>query len=133
MYKHVAGQLRILMIEDRYGKWTLPKGKQEPGEALSETALREIREETGIEGDVVTQLMTIRYQFHPSDGTRQVDKEVHYYLVKSLSGKEKPQLEEINRLEWLSRHEVWERQNRSGYDNNKQVLEKAFLIIGSGQ
>lgn len=129
MYKYVAGQLQILMIEDRYGKWTLPKGKQEAGETLRETALREIWEETGIKGSVVTPITIIHYQFKKSEGTRHVDKEVHYYLVQALSGTEKPQLEEINRVQWFPTDVAWDRQLQSGYDNNNYVLERALQFL----
>jgi len=50
VYRKEGDRLELLMIEDRYGKWTLPKGKQEAGEEVEETALREIREETGLRG-----------------------------------------------------------------------------------
>lgn len=36
------------MIQDRLGRWTIPKGHVEPGESLEQTALREVAEETGL-------------------------------------------------------------------------------------
>src|SRR5262245_4531217 len=44
-----AGQgLDILMIQDRLGRWSIPKGHVEPGERIEQTAVREVREETGL-------------------------------------------------------------------------------------
>ena len=50
VFRKVDGELQIQLIQDRYGKISLPKGKMEPGETIEQTALREIVEETGIEG-----------------------------------------------------------------------------------
>jgi 8-oxo-dGTP pyrophosphatase MutT (NUDIX family) len=42
------GVVQILMIQDRVGRWTIPKGHVEPGESIQQTALREVTEETGL-------------------------------------------------------------------------------------
>lgn len=74
--------LQIQLIQDRYGKVSLPKGKMEPGETVEETALREIAEETGLQGRIVEPIDQIKYQYrHEAKGL--VDKEVHYYLVEA--------------------------------------------------
>lgn len=116
------------MIEDRYGQWTLPKGKQEPDETVAETALREIREETNIRGEIIKELAKTNYDYdHPKRG--RVNKEVHYFLVKYVSGAETPQLEEITRLEWLPVERAQERQRSQGYPNNDHVLDKAIRFL----
>lgn len=128
VYRKEGDRLEMLMIEDRYGKWTLPKGKQEAGEEVEETALREIREETGLEGRIVRPLMTVNYQYDdPEGGT--VDKDVHYFLVQCTARDATPQLEEICRLEWLAPEEVRERQQQYGYPNNDAVLERALQLV----
>lgn len=48
VWRRVEDQYQILMIQDRMGRWTIPKGHVEEGESLEETALREIGEETGL-------------------------------------------------------------------------------------
>lgn len=48
VWRKVGDQFQILMIQDRMGRWTIPKGHVEEGESLEETALREIGEETGL-------------------------------------------------------------------------------------
>ena len=128
VYRKEGDRLELLMIEDRYGKWTLPKGKQEAGEEVEETALREIREETGLQGRIVRPLMTVNYQYDdPERGT--VDKDVHYFLVQCTARDAIPQLEEISRLEWLKPEEVRERQQQYGYPNNDAVLERALQLV----
>jgi len=129
VYRRRGGLLEIQMIQDRYGKITLPKGKMEPGETVEETALREIQEETGIRGEIRRPLETITYQYSmPDQGT--VDKEVHYFLVEAVGGELKAQIEEIRGVEWLDPEEAWNRQCRDGYGNNDAVLRKAIRFLG---
>ncbi|TDF96748.1 NUDIX hydrolase [Paenibacillus piri] len=121
--------LKIQMIQDRYGKITLPKGKMEPGETVEQTALREIFEETGIVGTVVKPLEMIRYQFSLT-GVGMIDKEVHYFLIEAKSGELQAQVEEIRGVEWLKPMDAWHQQKHSGYGNNYSVLKKALHYLG---
>lgn len=119
------GRTEVQMIQDRYGKKTLPKGKMEPGETIEQTALREILEETGIEGKIVASLEQVKYQYnHRVHGT--IDKEVHYYLVEATGGDLQAQIEEIRGVEWLDPLDAWSRQRDQGYANNDSVLKKAL-------
>ncbi len=130
VYKKVDDQLFFLMIEDRYGKRTLAKGKQEAGETLEETALREVLEETGVRGKIISHLETISYTYvHPvQDAT--VDKEVHYYLIEALTDDVVAQMEEINAVFWREPLEAWRDQQQRGYDNNECVVRKALEHFG---
>jgi 8-oxo-dGTP pyrophosphatase MutT (NUDIX family) len=129
VYRRTANGVEILLVEDRYAHWTLPKGKQEPGETHEETALREIEEETGIRGRIEQPLESVSYTyFHPDKGN--VQKEVHYYLVQAETDQAVPQLSEINTVRWLSAEEAWKLHEREGYDNNRSVLKKAFQCLG---
>ena len=129
VYRKQDGRLQVQMIQDRYGKITLAKGKMEPGETVEQTALREILEETGIQGRIIEPVEIIAYQYtNPVHGT--VDKEVHYYLVEAVDGSLQAQVEEIRGVEWLEPLEAWRQQQESGYDNNNSVLSKALHKLG---
>ncbi|MFC4076746.1 NUDIX hydrolase [Salinithrix halophila] len=129
VYRRENSQVKILLIEDRYSRWTLPKGKKEPGETDQETALREIEEETGIRGRIQKRLETIRYRyFHPNHGD--ISKEVHYFLVEAGAGSVTPQLSEITGAAWFSPEEAWRKQQEEGYDNNDGVLGQAYQHLG---
>lgn len=129
VYWREAGELRVQLIRDRYGRISYAKGKREPGETVEQAALREIREETGIIGRIDKLIDIIAYTYrHPVQGA--VDKEVHYYLVERQGGELKPQLEEIRSVAWYSAEEAWENQLKFGYDNNDFILEKALVMLG---
>lgn len=131
VFRRWEGELQIQLIQDRYGKITLPKGKMEPGETVEQTALREISEETGIEGRIVKPVEVIVYQYTNAQKGL-VDKEVHYYLVEAVGGSLSAQLEEIRGVEWLEPSDALRQQRLSGYRNNDSVLDKALELLGIG-
>ncbi|MGE5701098.1 MAG: NUDIX hydrolase, partial [Clostridia bacterium] len=130
VYKQEDGQLYFLMIEDRYGKRTLAKGKQEQGETLEQTALREVLEETGIKGQIVKPLQVIHYTYTHPQSAAKIEKEVHYYLIEATSGKVVAQLEEINEVHWRLPEAAWQDQQQKGYANNDSVLQLALRHFG---
>jgi 8-oxo-dGTP pyrophosphatase MutT (NUDIX family) len=65
----------------------LPKGLVDPGEKAEETAVREVREETGIAGTILTKLLDIKYVYVRTWGDKQrVFKIVSFYLLRYASG-----------------------------------------------
>ncbi len=85
VFQRLNNELQVQLIQDRYGKISLPKGKMEAGETIEETALREIAEETGLIGKIIAPIDQIKYRYH-HDTKGAVDKEVHYYLVEAVGG-----------------------------------------------
>lgn len=129
VYRTLDGETEVQLIQDRYGKVTLPKGKMEPGETIEQTALREIEEETGIVGKIIEPLDKIEYHFNlPDKGY--IDKEVFYYLVEASGGTLHAQLEEIRGVEWFTLHDAWKQQRQYGYDNNDALVRKALHKLG---
>ncbi|OYD07658.1 deoxyribose-phosphate aldolase [Paludifilum halophilum] len=129
VYRRREGSVEILLIEDRYSRWTLPKGKKEPDETIKETALREILEETGVRGRVESPLETIQYTYFDPD-RKDVFKTVHYFLVRAESDEVTPQWAEITSADWFPFREAWKLQCREGYDNNRSVLDNAYRRLG---
>ncbi|WP_295699824.1 NUDIX hydrolase [Lapillicoccus sp.] len=81
-----VARIAVIARRNRAGRveWCLPKGHIEAGETLTETAEREVAEETGIVGRVLAELGTIDYWFATSD--RRVHKFVHHYLLEATGG-----------------------------------------------
>src|SRR6266508_887072 len=67
-------------------QWTLPKGTQEPGESITDTALREVSEETGLKVELLSELEIIDYWFVWSAEQTRYHKLVHYYLMRATGG-----------------------------------------------
>lgn len=130
VYQQEGDAIRVLLIEDRYGKIALPKGKMEANETVEQTALREIQEETGIVGKIKAPLAQISYEYEaPQRG--KIDKVVHYYLVEAVGGTLKRQIEEVRSVAWLTPEAMWDKQLNDGYDNNNDVIEKALAILAA--
>lgn len=128
VYRKRLDKYEVLLIEDRFGRWTLPKGKKEQGETDQETALREIREETGLHGRIVKALTNTYYTYrHPSLG--KVEKEVIYFLIEAIEGTEEAQLEEIKGVSWMPSRQAWRTQKKVGYDNNQDVFTQAYKLL----
>ncbi|MCI9125795.1 MAG: NUDIX domain-containing protein, partial [Eubacterium sp.] len=87
---------KILLLyknfRNRYEGWVLPKGTIEKGETYQETALREVKEETGVNARINEYVGKSEYSFSiPGDV---VEKEVHWFLMASDSYYSRPQREE---------------------------------------
>ncbi|MDI3257332.1 MAG: NUDIX hydrolase [Kyrpidia sp.] len=122
------GVWEILVIDDRFGHVSLPKGHQDPGETISETALREIEEETGIRGKIVRPIGTVRYGYTRPDG-QPGEKEVHYYLVEAQTDTIRHQEEEIAGARWVPAKEALRLQLSKGYPNNTAIFEAALRAL----
>ncbi|MFX3633689.1 MAG: NUDIX hydrolase [Candidatus Pristimantibacillus sp.] len=123
------GILQIQLIQDRYGKVSLPKGKMEAGETVEQTALREIAEETGLTGVIIAPIDQIKYQYQ-DEAKGAVNKEVHYYLVEAVGGALQAQVEEIRGVDWFEPLDAWRLQKQSGYDNNNRIVAGALQLLG---
>jgi 8-oxo-dGTP pyrophosphatase MutT (NUDIX family) len=100
LVKAIRGRPMLAAIRPRgkpEGLWALPKGKIDPGERPEETAVREVREETGVEGTLVEKLGDVKYTYTRRGGER-VFKIVSFYLLRAGRGRI-GQIEEAMRIE----------------------------------
>jgi 8-oxo-dGTP pyrophosphatase MutT (NUDIX family) len=88
-------------LRERDGEtWTLPKGTPNLGETTEETALREVREETGLRVRIVSALDSIHYTFIQR-GTR-FHKTVHYFMMEPTGGCFEDHDHEFEEVRWVS-------------------------------
>jgi 8-oxo-dGTP pyrophosphatase MutT (NUDIX family) len=100
VYRRRSAGPELLLIRKRNGFWTLPKGRIKPGESDHEALMREVREETGIGGDVESLVQQVRYTIHKANGQRQ--KIVSYYVVRAGDGVIQPDASEgIEAVRWF--------------------------------
>jgi 8-oxo-dGTP pyrophosphatase MutT (NUDIX family) len=78
----------------------LPKGNIDPGESAAETAVREVREETGVDGALIGKLGDIKYWYVRRGGTR-VFKIVSFFLLRYRSGSVRNHDHEVDAAEWV--------------------------------
>lgn len=92
---------KILFIF-RNGKWDLPKGKVEPNETIDQTALREVEEETGVQGLIITKPLDITYHIFKRNNDYQIKKTYWFEMYSDYTGEFTPQLKEgITKVKWI--------------------------------
>jgi len=107
--------------------WCLPKGTVEPGESLEETAVREVREETGLRVRLLRPLHKVRYSFFWPPGGVNYDKTVAYFLAEPIGGRLEPE-PGFDEARWVTRDEAMRLLH---WKNDKEVVARAFEAIRS--
>ena len=104
------------------GSWVLPKGTPGHGETLEETALREVREETGLDVRILRPLGDMTYSF-AATGER-VHKIVHFFLMEQTGGDPSLHDAEYDEVRWVS---VPDARRMLTFDTYRDVLDRALL------
>ncbi|QNK39736.1 bis(5'-nucleosyl)-tetraphosphatase [Caproicibacter fermentans] len=119
VFLRTGGEIRYLLIRHvNGGHWSFPKGHVENGETEAQTALREIREETGLRVALDTDFRRVA-SYSPSAG---VWKDVVYFVAEAGDSRLKTQAEEILEAGWYPFHEA---KKRITYQNDADLLESA--------
>lgn len=121
LWRLEGNKLQVAVIHRaRYDDWSFAKGKVDPGEALPETAVREIREETGLKIKLGIKLDTVKY---PLDNG--ATKEVHYWAArvtdKAISASKFQPSEEVASVEWKYPDEA---RALLSYDFDRKLLQR---------
>jgi 8-oxo-dGTP diphosphatase len=124
VYRSVGDALLILLIRDRYGRWTLPKGHLDPGESEEAAARREVYEETAVEGELGPLVDRIAYMVVKNEVPRA--KQVAFFLLHATNDQATPQADEgITAAEWFAPAKALE---LIGYPQVCAVLEQALAM-----
>jgi 8-oxo-dGTP pyrophosphatase MutT (NUDIX family) len=137
LVRTIRGRPKLAAIRPRGREriWALPKGHIDDGESAAETAMREVREETGVEGRLVEKLGDIRYVYTASwegaSGER-IFKVVSFFLLRAGRGRI-GEIDDAMRIEvaearWLPLDEA---PGLLSYDGERKMAAKALERIGA--
>ncbi len=119
VYRYHGGGLELLLIRHRFGgHWSFPKGHVEQGESESQTALREVKEETNISISLEEGFREC-VEYYPKP---YIKKQVIYFLGRSLGDTPKRQEEEISELRWVP---IDQAERMVSFDNDKNLIRKS--------
>ena len=112
--------------------WQLPKGMVENKESLEAAALREVKEETGLEGVSEGLIDSIEYWFWLQEGDEKQRhrKVVYFYLIKCTGGDTDRHDDEVEEACWLDAREAVQRLSFAG---EKKIVEKALELLRAGK
>lgn len=128
VHRMVDGRIEFALVHRRSPVlWALPKGTPDAGETIEETALRETREETGLEVAIDRPLHSIRYFF--VRGSTRFHKTVHFFLMHQIGGSTDDHDAEFDEVRWVEAHEALALLNHA---TERAVLEEATAVVAGG-
>jgi 8-oxo-dGTP pyrophosphatase MutT (NUDIX family) len=121
--------VEVVLVHRRSPRlWALPKGTPDSGETIEETALRETREETGLEVEIVAPLDSIRYFF--VRGSTRFHKTVHFFLMRATGGSTDAHDAEFDEVRWATASEALALLTHA---TERSVVERALALLDGTQ
>jgi ADP-ribose pyrophosphatase YjhB (NUDIX family) len=125
VHRTADGRVEIVLLHRRQPNlWALPKGTPNAGETLEETALRETREETGLQVEIEAPIRAISYVF--VRGRTRFHKSVHFYLMRPRGGALEDHDHEFDEVAWV---EVDEAMELMTHATERAVVEEAIQLL----
>ena len=127
VYRHGADGLEVALAGRRSdGTWVFPKGQPDGDETIEETALREVREETGLQVRAISPLGQVEYWF--AAGPERVRKAVHFYLMEAIGGDTSLHDHEYDEVRWVP---VREARRMLSFETYREILDRALAAIAA--
>jgi periplasmic divalent cation tolerance protein len=132
IYRRNSDDYDVALIHTR-NRWGLPKGHVEVGERDEEAALREVREETGLEGRLIRKLGDIRYSYR--DKTKEgeparIHKRVHFFLLRYLKGDVRDHDHEADDVRWFP---IEQAIKQLKFATERKMVHRALSILRARQ
>lgn len=120
----------ILTLAER--RWQLPKGLIDEGETPEQAALREVREESGVDAELVAPIETIDYWYFADRSGRRVryHKSVHFYLMRFVGGQVEDHDNEVEESRWV---DIDDAVGMLAFKSEKEVVAKAREMLNACQ
>lgn len=127
VFRRENGFLEVVLISRLSGKvWCLPKGHVEQGESPEQTAVREVSEETGLQGQIVEKLGDVQYWYYDKWEKKRIFKTVHFFLLKYIAGDVNNHDREVDEARWFSLDKA---RSLMTYSSEKEIFEKAAIFL----
>jgi 8-oxo-dGTP diphosphatase len=127
VYRRGGHGIEVALISVKNGEaWCLPKGIVDKGETTEETAIREVKEETGLTGRIVDYLGEIKYWYYVKDQNIKCRKTVLFYLMEYVTGDTRDHDFEVDEAAWFSPESALE---KVSYRGDRNIIEKALARI----
>lgn len=124
IFRKTRGKYAVLLIKNRYADfWSFPKGHVEDGENEYQTAIREVKEETGI--DIKIENGFRMESVYLIGKKKNIEKKVVYFASLTTRAYVEPQAEEISAFHWFFEDEFPEK----AFDNDKMIFKEALAFI----
>ena len=123
-----GGETRYLLIANPSGIWGFPKGHMEAGETERETALREIREETGLDVQFLGEFRAADAHALLREGRPDVTKQITYFLAEYKGQSFHPQPGEISQIRLMTFREALD---AFQYESSKRILREAVAYVSA--
>ncbi len=127
-YRVVDGTREFLLIQHKAGHWAFPKGHPDKGETVVQTALRELKEETGISRVKLDEARPFeeRYAYTKRSG-KSVLKRVVYFIGEVSAGQSvRLQAAEVSDYAWA---EAKQARQRMTFDEGKALLDAVLAYL----
>ena len=128
-FRHIGSEIQMTIVSVKPSlRWQLPKGIVDPGETPQVTAVREVREEAGVETELLRLIETIEYWYQRVQYGKRIryHKFVHFYLLQYQSGDVENHDHEIEELRWVSFEDAT---RLLAFKSERNVVEKAREIV----
>jgi 8-oxo-dGTP pyrophosphatase MutT (NUDIX family) len=123
-----GGGFEVALILTHEHRWQLPKGWIDDGESAAQTAVREVREEAGVDAEVVGPLGDIDYRYvskYDAEPVR-VHKRVHVFLLRYTGGSTDDHDDEVLEARWVA---IGEAERMLAFEDERRMLAKARELL----